>query len=936
MPTISTMVTYLFPGVEEGGVCRGLTKMAIRALLCEKIEDLVSRGGVIANGVCHAGGARVTVSDLQKLLSSLEKECQRLKIKEDAIVAEESAEPDYKTPPSDNYLAPQPARNLPLKLEFEKLAAQQKMTDFVLTEEQKKTLEQLTDPEEKTKAAPIISASELKQQMNLAWKIRHALLKIVRFEKEKYKNYDKEHPYIATLNELEVFLTGVALQQQPEAFQMLPDVRVRHRLPQKFQSLFVEPPTQLINPLDQWLDPVMLDSKDEKQGQTTTINFSRKHTPATLQAAFNGLDEELQKYVKNAKTALPFALQVAVMGHTFVVGYNPQNKWFIIDLFNPSAALARDVKQENIGREVCKALSVALPEFTITGREMEFVIGYLAASKKYVLLKAKKAPNSNGSLGVEKRILALLQSKKLLLLDDLAQNIVFNASVSDKLQNLVPFLKSWKQSQKISLDNKDDLPLLHFHCSKGVDVTEIDELVKAGADVNQLDQYNKSPLAYACSVNNYVVAEHLIKKHKANPNLGDPINLAAKEGYDKLVSLLIDAKASPIDSGVTIATALHHKHEPVVRRLIAAKFNLDSALKYLRNHDLEEEAVNLQANRFRHYISALTGEMEDKKIFSALHQMLDRSPEQVNFFGKSANSWAYLSQYEMEASIVSAYANGKFNVVKLEQVLTQKPDWIAFWKEVEAQYPTKDIQQMQEKILSSLRYQLMQQTIPSKDDFRQNEQLINLRRGGFLSQEICKWLEYRMKHVPFVYKKKLTASEMSLQVMLRPHTETALFEFIAELERINKEESEVKKPRGGFFGSSASKESFVGCLMQDLNKLLEPGVDAKQEHSYPTKTTDEVMANLALNFLQNEISKQPRGLAAQNALQTLRDFHQFTKMGLCTACEAVSGVLTELKYAENTSDELKKIGKKVRQYLKNPEKNPLPKVLAHATNQPRG
>jgi beta-lactamase regulating signal transducer with metallopeptidase domain len=116
-----------------------------------------------------------------------------------------------------------------------------------------------------------------------------------------------------------------------------------------------------------------------------------------------------------------------------------------------------------------------------------------------------------------------------------------------------------------------------YEAAENGDITEIDQLLQAGADVNCALDGDGSPLIAASRRRRFDIVRHLLDRgadvNMAVPGDGSPIIAAATEGAPAIVALLLDRGADidrivPEDENALIQASAHGRLE-VVRLLIA-------------------------------------------------------------------------------------------------------------------------------------------------------------------------------------------------------------------------------------------------------------------------------------------------------------------------------------------------------------------------------
>lgn len=907
----SDLIKQIFPEINVGraGACFGLREMAINAILSGDLKSLAGRGQALNYGILSHVGDKITTGYLEKLLASLEKsditEVKHEKSKE--VKTKNSTEENKSTNPASEALDQFNKLIKECSLTTDKLTADEEelLAPFLILEERKSSV---------TATDQVISPDELKKQIDLASQIQKVLVKKFRPSSEEYKKFLDEHTYIRQLTDIGIFLTNISLLQAPEVFA------------KEFPGLFAETeiPTHLAQSSRAWTVPVMLEDK-EIGGRSFVTGISCRFSAKTLQACLESLEAELIEYIQEMRSKnkeftieIPLAITMNSLKHVVTLGYHPQKKWVLIDQNNPES-LVEYIEAKNIGAHILKSVLSATVALTYTGKDMEFVIGFQPITKQFILLSAVNTKhNAKGIQGAEKAIATLLKSKRLLTLQELNQNISISVFTSGQAYpDLSPFLLQWRKLQKIAPemvkkpDEFDHMPLLHLHCLKNTNTETVDEIIQAGADINELDANGYSALARACGFNNQEVALHLLAnyKDKLNLNLGEasPLFFALLKGNLVIASELLKAGASILNSKFLYAGAVRSRKPDVIQFLInskvpcdhfdlsmaeniaaedkqnslgivfiAAGVNLDRAILALQEESCYPIAERLQQNRFKYYVCSLIKEWKDENIFRALRSML--SKDFNTFFTRAVNQWSYSTNKSL------AYGT---SITQLDSMITLNPDWQLFWREITTRHKahSEEIRIMQEKILFAYRnHVLAEDWYSSPVQIKQSEQLFNLRMHPFPTDSVCKWLTYRLKHIPYLCTLS-EADKTKLNFLTVPRTEHHLLNLNQQLERYTPE-----KKSFSFFSSKKLKFSDeISNLHRYLQTMLAPnGAGDIKAGPLPP---EEGKAREALNALLNETSV----LLTPDNFKAIKEIYLFASTQVCTYSEALNASLLELE-----------------------------------------
>lgn len=721
-------VRQFFPNLDEGGVCLGFTLSAKNALLSKQVPHFEERNLAMVE-IKDSAGMRVAPQNLRTLLDDLKKQIETVSQQENelkrkletaaagsasaqhsepqsapggptsaqssGVPSKETSleskikEPDeveIKTSPPENYLPQAQKAYDALKKEFP-------ITDLTLTpEDELKLAEFLVLPETKEKTTSEVKIEttpvELKTEINLAWQIRNESIKLAKIQQRvnelthKLAAFYTTPPYIAQLNELGIYIQAIGLQHDPEKFQELLDVAQPKTTDDKAktQSLF----SQLINPAVEWLTPVILDSQGGVIQTSATARFSIK----SFQTNLENLEKQLQAYYqqkdkKGIPDDLAFSLQVDAMGHSLTLGYRyhpepEKSKWLLLDINNKEKSKVRTLSTQEVGRIAFQRAANAnlYKTVTLSGRHYQFNLAFHTETNTFVLLSAEKKEDPNQSTETEKIVLAALANKKMLSINNLTQNFTLKAATTGQLKSaLMPFISAWQASQKLTKDmvtSTDDLNknyVLHHHCINSVDKQTIDDIIKAGGDVNQRDGKGFTPIERALAYNNVDVAVHLLLKHNAK--------------ITHLITNQLDKLKNYIANSVTVNS---QQRTPSKSRSIfrANTINVDQIL----DRQKEQEEAQL----FKQHLMKLLEEKDEENIFPALQKRLAMDPKQINLF---ASDDPFLNKIFADV--------GYSDVEAMDRDILKKPFWTHFWNDLSSQPHTAEINVMKEKILYLLR-----------------------------------------------------------------------------------------------------------------------------------------------------------------------------------------------------------------------------------------
>lgn len=143
------------------------------------------------------------------------------------------------------------------------------------------------------------------------------------------------------------------------------------------------------------------------------------------------------------------------------------------------------------------------------------------------------------------------------------------------------------------------------------DLSEVQRLVQAGADLNHMGDYDATPLANAAALGHLAIVEYLLKSG-ADPNNGGcrvMLHVPCGRGHTEVCRLLLDAGADPNeqdeDGGDTIGMAIFKARLEVLKLLIergADVNDLNDRIEHARS--MNQSGSHDQVIK---YLSTLTG-----------------------------------------------------------------------------------------------------------------------------------------------------------------------------------------------------------------------------------------------------------------------------------------------------------------------------------------
>lgn len=1019
--SLNDKLKILFPELDFQGFCFAEAAMGEQAFLSE-FKPFLHRKDAIFYGVRKPGEPefgtpradkkpveRISLAYLQALAKDLE-------VKEE--IEKEASVPVPLQPEEKKAAAAQPVQAvdpfIKIRIEFEKVLNSVDPS-LTLTDEEYAAL---TTPEENDALISLLSDAnelpiqELKAQIDYAEKIRIGLTQKISAEsdkeKERIKNSKdhtlneknellkkigevnrkkiedalKKYPFLAELHDIDIYLRGLALYQRSNKFSHV------------FKRVIPRNSSTMVNTL---LTPAALDSQDAKQpgGIKELITTYQPHTSKTLQACLDALTAAFkdriamdadEKKVESVKS--PFTLTLSSGAHKIALGYPHNGKNYI--LINANDSVPRKIKAENIGRKALAAAVSIIDQYWVFGSKTILKLGYLPEKNEFILIEAVASSNAGGTADNEKKIRALLKSKKLRLLDDMKQHLAITMSVAARAENeMAPIALAWKKSAEFlaaeerakeqfqSCDDIDNQSLLisYFQAPRGVPVF-IKDWIRSGAASGFTIQAVKDGdsfelLQYACYAGNQELAQFLLES-KANPNSGNPrpLVLAVCNGNLAMVELLLSHKADINDNFLRTTalgaaarlgnvemtafllarganpngrsdyfTPLYYAaaegHIDVVRQLIKAGAKLEENVVVIaaknRHREVVRELILVGApgsqsvgslpdlyfykeilkefdkNRFEHYALAVTGGKK-KELFQDLQAMPD--DRLLDFFRENKTSKLdYLKD-------TSYYVVGLYNrdsIIDGDYELSKTKNWQSFWEDLRAANPhpscKRKIDVLQEKIYFSYRAVLIAQyeealqrsnpyRIPLNEEYdylrnweKESKAILSYRLHPSAHEVRCKWLQYQLKHVPFVCQLD-SKEKLALQNIQQPHTENEFFYFPNLLQKSLPEKKAGGQVTQNRFFPASTKNTFAAGI-ENIKEQF--NVFFQYEDKKPEQKEDRKLPDNRLKMLHQLVAKTHE-LQLTGAHQAMVDFYSFTAAGICSSKRALSDAVIELNY----------------------------------------
>lgn len=252
---------------------------------------------------------------------------------------------------------------------------------------------------------------------------------------------------------------------------------------------------------------------EKKGGASRIAYFSGAYTRDELLTYFKLLRESL---CDDSATVAPFALVIANINHAITVGFDPTKKeWIFIDA--NSLPVQRSPSDEGIAygvRAMCNK--------------------YDATAAKAAVFSATLYSAGNNSAYIREKIAECQRN---------SQWMQMHAVTPDKAKLIDRNNTSWLMIEK--------------------DIKKIDELIRAGANVNQQsdDDSERRSVGYVAARDNNYETMRFLLSHGVNPDVADSrggtaLILAAKNNHLEMVQLLLQHKANPNLASST-ASALH-------------------------------------------------------------------------------------------------------------------------------------------------------------------------------------------------------------------------------------------------------------------------------------------------------------------------------------------------------------------------------------------